>query len=101
MIVIAVFIIVTVSVVKYISNPERQIKNFINQNNQNNKELATIAEAYLSSDTAAKTYKSVEVKQVFRGKHDTVQFYYGGAGVVPASKYYGFYYSPDDVPTAY
>ena len=24
-----------------------------------------------------------------------------GVGIAPASKYYGFYYSPDDVPVAY
>ena len=27
-----------------------------------------------------------------------VRFYCGGAGLAPSSSYYGFYYSPDDVP---
>lgn len=98
-IIAAILIILAIYAVKYISNPERRIKYFINQNNE---ELVTIAEAYLNSDATIKnTYKSVEVEQVFRGNNDIVQFYYGGAGIVPSSKYYGFYYSPDDVPTAY
>lgn len=97
-IIAAVLIILAISAVKYITNPERRIKNFINQNSE---ELVTIAEAYLNSDTTIKTYKGVEVESVFRGNNDIVQFYYGGVGIVPASTYYGFYYSPDDIPTAY
>lgn len=94
----ALLIVLAISAIRFISNPERRIKNFVNQNST---ELVAIAEAYLNSDTTTKTYKSVEVEQVFSGDHDIVQFYYGGVGIVPASKYYGFYYSPDDVPTAY
>ena len=29
-----------------------------------------------------------------------VEFYCGGSGLVPNSSYYGFYYSPDDLPLA-
>lgn len=29
-----------------------------------------------------------------------VEFYCGGSGLVPSSSYYGFYYSPDDLPLA-
>lgn len=29
-----------------------------------------------------------------------VEFYCGGSGLVPSSNYYGFYYSPDDIPLA-
>jgi len=97
-IVIAAIIILAVYAIKYISNPERRIRNFIDQNR---KELVTIADAYLNSDTTTKKYKGVKVEQVFSGNHDIVQFYYCGVGIVPASTYYGFYYSPDDVPAAY
>ena len=97
-IVAVLLVILAIYAIKFISNPERRIKNFVNQNSE---ELVTVAEAYLNSDTTTKTYKGVEVEQVFRGDNDIVQFYYGGVGIVPASKYYGFYYSPDDVPTAY
>jgi len=97
-IIAAVLVILAIYTVNYVSNPERQIKNFINENS---KELVTIAESYLNSDTTVKTYKGVKVEQAFRGNNDIVQFYYGGKGIAPASKYYGFYYSPDDVPVAY
>lgn len=97
-IIAAALIALTICAVRYIFNPERRIKSFVNQNS---KELAAIAEAYLNSDTTTKIYKGIKVEQVFRGNHDIVQFYYGGFGIAPASKYYGFYYSPDDVPTAY
>jgi hypothetical protein len=97
-IIAAVLVILAICAVKYILNPERRIEMFINKNSE---ELVTIAEAYLDSDTTIKTYKGVEVEQVFKGNSDIVQFYYCGVGIVPASKYYGFYYSPDDVPTAY
>lgn len=94
----ATFIFLAIYAVKFISNPEYRIKSFINQNSE---ELVTIAESYLNSDIAIKNYKGVEVEQVFRGKNDIVQFYFGGVGIAPASKYYGFYYSPDDVPAVY
>lgn len=97
-IVVLVLIIFAIYTVKYISNPERRIKNFINKNN---KELAIIADSYLNYDTTIKTFKGVKVEGIFRGNNDIIQFYYGGVGIVPASKYYGFYYSPDDVPAAY
>lgn len=97
-VIVATLIFLTICVVKFISNPEQRIKNFINQNNE---ELETIAKSYLNSDITIKSYKGVEVEQVFKGKNDIVQFYYGGVGIVPASKYYGFYYSPDDEPVAY
>ena len=96
-IIAAVLLILAIYAVKYITNPERRIESFIN----NNDELVTIAEAYLYSETTIKTYKGVEVEDVFRGSNDIVQFYYCGYGIAPSSKYYGFYYSPDDVPAAY
>lgn len=97
-IIIALLIILAIYAIRFISNPERRIKNFVNQNSE---ELVTISEASLNSDITTKTYKGVKVEQVFRGDNDIVQFYYGGVGIAPASKYYGFYYSPDDIPTAY
>lgn len=97
-IIAAVLIILAIHTVNYISNPERKIRNFINENS---KELVTIAESYLNSDTTIKTYKGVKVENVFSRNNDIVQFYYDGKGIAPASKYYGFYYSPDDVPAAY
>ena len=31
-------------------------------------------------------------------KEDVVAFYMGGFGLAPSSVYYGFYYSPEDIP---
>ncbi len=98
LIIAAVLIILAFCTAKYFLNLELRIKTFVNQNNE---ELVTIAEAYLNSDTTIKKYKGVEVEQVFRGDHDIVQFFYSAVGIVPASKYYGFYYSPDDSPAAF
>lgn len=36
-----------------------------------------------------------------QGEHMMVDFYVTGLGIAPASTYYGFYYSPDDVPLVY
>nr|WP_320024126.1 hypothetical protein [uncultured Acetobacterium sp.] len=94
----AVLIILAIYTINYISNPERQIKKFVSENS---KELVTIAESHLNSDTTIETYKGVKVEPVFSGKNEIVQFFYDGKGIAPASKYYGFYYSPDDVPAAY
>lgn len=70
-IIAAALIALTICAVRYIFNPERRIKSFVNQNS---KELAAIAEAYLNSDTTTKIYKGVKVEQVFRGNHDIVSF---------------------------
>lgn len=87
LVIAAALIALTICAVRYIFNPERRIKNFVNQNS---KELAAIAEAYLNSDTTTKIYKGIKVEQVFRGNHDIVQFYYGGFGIVPASSIMAF-----------
>lgn len=97
-IIVVVLILLTICGIKHSSNPEHRINNFIKQNRE---ELVTIAEAHLNSDPSITTYKGVEVEPVCRGKHDIVEFYYCGVGLVPSSTYYGFYYSPDDVPTPY
>lgn len=97
-IIAVVLIALAIFGIKHSFNPEYRINNFINQNSE---ELVTIAEAYLNSDTTTKTYKGVEVEPVYRGTHDIIQFYYGGFGLAPSTTYYGFYYSPDDVPTPY
>ncbi|MDN5307858.1 MAG: hypothetical protein PWP16_1221 [Eubacteriaceae bacterium] len=98
LIVIIVLIILMIIAVKYIYNSERRVKNFVINNNE---ELVTIAEAYLNGDTSITTYKGAKVERVYGGDHVIVQFFYGGFGIAPASRYYGFYYSPDDAPTVY
>lgn len=64
-VIVATLILLTICVVNFISNPENRIKNFIKQNNE---ELVIIAKSYLNSDMTIKSYKGVEVEQVFNGK---------------------------------
>lgn len=96
--IIVFLVVMAIYTGKVIFNPESKIKYFVRHNHE---DLVTIAEDYLSSMTTIKKYKSVEVERIFKGKNDIVQFYYCGIGIAPASQYYGFYYSPDDMPTAY
>lgn len=64
-------------------------------------ELSEIAIAYLDGDTTTKSYRTVKIDGLFDGEHQIVQFLYSGFGIAPSSKYYGFYYSPDDIPVAH
>ncbi len=40
------------------------------------------------------------IQEIHVEKDAYVEFYCGGSGLVPSSSYYGFYYSPDDLPLA-
>lgn len=91
-------LILLVALRGYVSNPERKIKSFVEQNEE---ELARIAEDYLDSGEHVKAFQGIEVDGLFKGTHPMVQFFYSGKGIAPAGKYYGFYYSPDDVPLSY
>ena len=80
------------------NTPERRISRFVRKHER---ELLEIAEAELSKEHHHKSdekYLSVQIDGAFEGDHPMVQFYSFGSGLVPSSSYYGFYYSPDDVP---
>ena len=96
-------IILCITVFRIYHNPERKIRNFVTKNEE---ELTVIAKEYLSGEryylsNQKDEYKGVEADGLKRGKHDIVEFFYSGKGIVPASVYYGFYYSPDDVPVSH
>lgn len=97
---ISIILIIVLITVTYgiISNPQRRIKNFVSKNYL---ELGNIADQYLNGEISTKTYKGIKIEQVFTGTNNIVQFYYSGSGLAPASVYYGFYYSPNDIPVAY
>ena len=42
--------------------------------------------------------EDIESMYVFEGEHSMVEFMVDGDGMIPPAQYYGFYYSPDDVP---
>ncbi|MBR4331536.1 MAG: hypothetical protein IKP72_02555 [Clostridia bacterium] len=52
-----------------------------------------------SDPEQAKQIKGVQSVR-YDADEDYYEFYCGGAGIVPASSYYGFYYSPQDAPLA-
>lgn len=90
--------ILIIFTLKYIVNSEHLIGAFVYMNNE---ELEVIAEEYLNSDTGIESYKGIRVAGVFRGENDIVEFDFWGIGLVPSTTYYGFYYSPDDVPAVF
>ena len=62
---------------------------------------------YLQECVDAKDYEKAEEISGIKSVHSSswsedsyVEFYCGGAGIVPSSSYYGFYFSPGDVPLA-
>lgn len=80
----------------FMMQPYRRISRFVKRNETT---LTEIAEDVLrGKHLSASEYRGTEIDGLFRGEHPMVQFYSFGFGLVPSSTYYGFYYSPDDVP---
>ena len=61
-------------------------------------DLEAIASSCLAGGAAAEKYRGVKVEGVYSGEHEIVQFCSFAFGLAPSTRYYGFYYSPDDVP---
>lgn len=80
------------------SNKEEKISDFVADNKT---ELEEIAQDWLNGTTTVNECNGVAVEGVYSGKHQIVQFMYGGTGLVPSTTYYGFYYSEDDVPACF
>ena len=55
----------------------------------------------LLEDGEIREIEDIESMYVFTGEHNMVEFMIDGDGVIPPAQYYGFYYSPDDVPLAF
>ena len=64
-------------------------------------DLEEIAVSCLRGDDAVEKYRGVKVEGVYSGEHEIVQFLYFAFGLVPSTRYYGFYYSQDDVPVPF
>ena len=85
-------------------NPERRIQRFVLKHQDN---LTELAEEYLNGNSLEKQQIKETVETDFHGiqlagpfPENVVSFYVGGFGLVPSAKYYGFYYSPDDIPVS-
>ncbi len=99
---IVTILILTGVVLKICTNPEIRIKNFVSKYES---DLQEIAVDYLSGEKYTflgqeEFYKGVKVEGLQDGDHPIVEFFYSGKGIVPSGIYYGFYYSPNDVPVA-
>ncbi|HBA50466.1 MAG TPA: hypothetical protein DCZ91_22245 [Lachnospiraceae bacterium] len=67
---------------------------------KNANELEKVAVSCLGGNNSVEYYQGIKVEGLYEGGHDIVEFSSGGFGIVPSSTYYGFYYSPEDVPVA-
>ena len=90
--------IFSVIILKTLSNPYTKIARYVNQNEGN---LRASCEGYLEQEYVNNVDTEIKVEGIYGGEYTIVQFFYSGKGIVPASVYYGFYYSPVDVPVPY
>lgn len=100
--VIFVLLFILFAVINF--NPERRIQRFVLKYEV---PLTDLAEAYLKCSPEERTKMLETAETDFHGAQLTglfpetvVSFYMGGFGLVPSAKYYGFYYSPDDIPVS-
>lgn len=93
--IILIILLIICAAAAIFSNKQRKISRFVMKNIS---ELEEIALTCLNGDHSIKEYRGVKVNGVYEGEQSIVDFYYGGFGIAPSSVYYGFYYSPDDVP---
>lgn len=83
--------------VKWYSNPERRIFAMVERNFE---EYEIAAQQMLKGEIPASGVEALGVRdiRVRKGEHVVVDFFVTGDGLVPSSGYYGFYYSPEDLP---
>lgn len=78
-------------------NYERRMAHFVTQNEP---KLTALAEDYLEKTGQREiTYRGAKIGGVFPAG-EVVPFDVGGIGIVPSASYYGFYYSPEDIPVS-
>ena len=85
---------------KWYSNPERRIFAMVERNLE---KYEIAAQQMLSGEIAASGVKvpGVHDVDVIMGDHIVVDFFVTGYGLAPSGGYYGFYYSPEDLPMMY
>lgn len=98
-ILIAIFIIIVVcGCMKLFFNPYARISRYIDCNQGN---LRESCEYYLENGVTDDTYADIKIDGIYGDSNKIVQFFWSGVGIAPSSKYYGFYYSPDDIAVSY
>lgn len=91
-------IIVFCGCMKFLFNPYARISRYV-KNNQGN--LRESCEYYLENGVTDDIYDNIKIDGIYGDTNKIVQFFWGGVGIVPSSKYYGFYYSPNDIAVSY
>ena len=83
--------------VKRYSNPERRIFAMVERNVE---EYEIAAQLMLNGEIFASGVDVPGVRDVHvrKGEHVVVDFFVTGYGLAPSGGYYGFYYSPEDIP---
>lgn len=76
-------------------DPQEQVAAFVLEHRA---ELETVALAHLAGNDAVSQYKRVTVDGTYGAM---VQFTYAASGLVPSSRYRGFYYAADGAPAAF
>ena len=97
-IVLILGIIALLAVRKYMFSPYKEISKYVTQNELL---LQRECELYLDQKYVNKADTEIDVMGIYGGEHNIVQFFYSGKGIAPSGVYYGFYYSPDDIPVPY
>ena len=87
-----------VVILKSLFNPYMKIARYVNHNEGN---LRASCEFYLDQKYVNKADTEIDVMGIYGGEHKIVQFFYSEKGIAPSGVYYGFYYSPDDIPVPY
>lgn len=77
---------------------KQQIFRFVYENED---ELTAVAEGQLAGTNQDKRFGKAEIDGVYEGEQPIVQFYWGGMGIAPSSREFGFYYAPDNEPVKF
>ena len=90
-------VVVLVGAVRIALNAENKIFSMVEER----RVVYEQAARQLLEDGEVREVEDIESMYVFVGKHNMVEFMIDEDGVIPPAQYYGFYYSPDDVPLAF
>lgn len=91
---VLITLVVIVSVVRMSLDAEGRIFTMV----KDRKVVYEQAAHQLLEDGEVLDIEDIESIYVFTGEHNMVEFIVDGDGLIPPAQYYGFYYSPDDVP---
>ena len=90
-------VIGAILILKWYSNPERRIFAMVERNLE---KYEIAAQQMLNGEIPASGVNVSGVRDIHvrMGEHIIVDFFVTGYGLAPSGGYYGFYYSPEDLP---